>query len=65
MSARHGEDGESFTTSNFHPQMLPLLSPAGIMPQRQRCLEKLGQERGTDLGVENGEDGKERDTAGD
>lgn len=63
MSSRHGEDGESFTVSNFHPQLSPLLlSPPGLLPRGQKCLEKLGQERGADVRVENDEeDGKERE----
>lgn len=59
MSSRQGKDGESFTGSSFHPQLPPLLlSPPGLLPRWY--LEKLGQEKGADVGVENGEeDGKE------
>lgn len=62
MSSRHGEDGESFAVSDFHPQLPPLLSPPGLLPRGQKCLEKLGQETWADVRVENGEeDGKETD----
>ena len=45
------------------PQLPPLLlSPPGLLPRGQKCLEKLGQERGADVRLENGEeDGKERE----
>ena len=37
-------------------------APPGLLPRGQKCLEKLGQERGADVRVENDEeDGKERE----